>query len=388
MQYKPNLNIDIFITENQIDAEIYRNGKRQVLPTAYCKRKVDQAKLNRYCTAEDSDDSFGSIADKESKLATQLEIQSKIFAMHNTFIDLSELEVNTIQDIIGDENDDEILITMMGTQFPVPFSSKIEFDPQTEEEQIHENSSIVCTPSDCLGIKENTITFSPPDKPMPVPSNMEIVKDNYIDVPLPICSSSGIESVSRTQDKNINDDSEIMCTLADCSELEFDTHIEEVHIREESAVEFLPPDEPMPVPFTSKMEYDDGNVTSFAVGNSNMKIVNNNSIDEIPNRDVHESANSHISSQEKTQSLFFSPPTSFAQPLLYGMFPPQNMFDSLVTSSTNVVEASERTQLGQTFNQSEVGSYLNIMHQHFEGKCFFVSFISSFTIIYCIVTYN
>lgn len=303
--------------------------------------------------------------------------------MHNTFIDLTESEVNTLQDIIdNDEYDDEIFITVMGTQFPVPFSSKIEFDP--EDERIHENSANVCTPAEA---------------PLAIPLSADIelisqTEDDHIhennanvctvaEAPLPIPLSSDIEFNSQTVDERIHENSAIVCTPADCSAIEFDIEIEEEQIHEESTIEFSPPDKSMPVPFTSKMEYADfdqgshvATATSFADIRSNMELVNDNNIGDIRNCDMQEDTITNASSQEETQSVLFSPPSLSAdQPLLYGIFSQQNLFESLMNNSASTIETGGRTQLAPTFNQSDIAFYLNVMNQHFDGKCVFVGFI-------------
>lgn len=129
--YKSRFILPTHLTATQEEAETYECNKRRILPTAYSANKLKRAIKN----ADAYDQIIVVPADEddgnEAKKAIQLEIQRKMHAVDGLFIELDDEEVDAIQDILDqdeDENEDEIIFTSMGTPFPLPMSSKCEYD--------------------------------------------------------------------------------------------------------------------------------------------------------------------------------------------------------------------------------------------------------------------
>lgn len=95
-----------FITVGGLDAIRYTKKRRHVLPMAYSTKKIVQATNfilndNTICTEDYNE------AEIDPKAIVRTEIQQKLNAMNNMFIELDENELDTVQNILEDTETDE-----------------------------------------------------------------------------------------------------------------------------------------------------------------------------------------------------------------------------------------------------------------------------------------
>lgn len=108
--------------------------KRRILPTAYSQQKIKRAHIHATTYTHSNIELMDKADVDESKVATQMEIDRKMRSMQGLFIDLDDDEVDDLQDIIAMddemdiEQDEHITFVEMGTKFPEPMSSKIDFE--------------------------------------------------------------------------------------------------------------------------------------------------------------------------------------------------------------------------------------------------------------------
>lgn len=319
------------ILDSRIDADSYEKWKRAVLPKAYCSKKNIQANLNRFGDIGYLDDIKSYT--EESQCVVKTEIKSKIASMDNIFIDLTEAEITDIQDILDDDND--------------------ESDPPSDKNvQIKPNE--ICSDSN---------------------ENMQSTFDGDIDA---------FGGLDQSTDGNDNSD----WAGVDAS-IVLNSQIGMV----EDSVIYLSGDDPLPIPFTSKMkEVEDqelgsdiaaqnnvstvGHQNIYSETDSNMDeyyapleselgsdIADQNNVSTIGDQNMYSETSSHMPAQIETASPFFSPPLqSFQHPLLPRIF--DNLYQPLMDMPQRVVDTIH----------PDPNDYLNVMNQHFAGKCFFVSF--------------
>lgn len=93
--------------DTQEDAESYANRAREILPTDYNAKKVLAARRKRFTEFDIDDD----IPIDENKIHIQQAIIDQLNEMNGLFFDLTEEEVNHIQDLLdfeyADESDDD-----------------------------------------------------------------------------------------------------------------------------------------------------------------------------------------------------------------------------------------------------------------------------------------
>lgn len=151
----------------QVEADSYCASKREILPIAYSENKNKRAALFKFTS-----DKASTTEEPEpvnAYIDSKLEVQAKIQAMNNIFIDLDLFEIESIQSIVEtDDEDDSSAADEYGTPdtsvdsrssifdsidgyltpdsdddcnmvpsdypYPIPFTSKIDYDAIAEQD--------------------------------------------------------------------------------------------------------------------------------------------------------------------------------------------------------------------------------------------------------------
>lgn len=248
------------ILDSRVDADSYEKWKRAVLPKAYSSKKNMQANLNRFGDIDYCNDIISNIEESEGVVKT--EIKSKIALMNNIFIDLTEAEVNDIQDILAEGND--------------------ESDPTSDE-----ILEIECNEISCESCEMIPLTF-----------------DGDTDTSGEVNGSNDVNDYSN-------------CAGVDPSHV---LH-SQIGSAEDSLI-YLSGNAPLPIPFTSKIEdiVEEENIEYYTTFESKVGYPQNN-VSTIGDQNIYAEKNANMPQQKETSSLFFSPPVQpYQHPLLRRIF--------------------------------------------------------------------
>lgn len=93
------------------EAKRYAEYRRNILPKSYRENAFNrQKKPNHPITIMDDGDekdNNASIADNAEKVALQQEIQEKIMAMHDQYVDLNDSDIEEFQALLYEDSDDD-----------------------------------------------------------------------------------------------------------------------------------------------------------------------------------------------------------------------------------------------------------------------------------------
>lgn len=261
----------------------------------------------------------------EDKIAIQLEIQQKMNAMNGIFVELDAEEVDAIQDILDEEDpeEDDIIFTLIGTPFPLPFDSKINFDT-LEVAEGNDNSMPSHMESNMSVVLRKT-TLS--DQVQNDYDGIEVTND--IEEPMPNPMESNMSVGSRETPLFDHAQSDYVAIEATKDKEETMTCSSESNISEVSR-EF------------PSCDHAHNNYKAFGA-----------------TEDKGETDTS-VSSRESPSSRFdLNSSNQFDLDLWRTQMGPVNLFQKSVAENV--------------FDKNNISSHLDIIHYHFEGKCIIVS---------------
>lgn len=127
------------------EAKKYADYRRNILPKSYRENACNRKKMpNHPNTSMDDGDETNNVTDTAEKVALQKEIQEKIMAMHDQYVDLSDSDIEDFQALLYDDSDDDDTCVEWADktdELPRPFHDvKIE---QTPLESLAETAATV-----------------------------------------------------------------------------------------------------------------------------------------------------------------------------------------------------------------------------------------------------